>query len=329
MQDHGGYSDIFTGYCSTLPSNGKVAIKRLRMHIAGDKKFHKKLMKELHIWAKLDHPYILPFLGFFFESNDYPSLVSMWMDNGTILTYLDSHPECDLRVIVLRIAEGIEYLHTANVVHSDIKPDNILISSSGEPRICDFGISRMLVESKSLSFGDSTTGDLKGTIRYMSIELLRATDVEPHTYSKASDIWAFGMTLLVFLTRKPPYYHIKSDFRVVPIIMSGELPPVPEDFQSWSEPYKNLWQMCTSCWDKAPRKRPSMSAMASDLRRPLWPWRQKLNQDPFVPIPSDTTNGLYPRPIRILEPLDMFLPFQIPDALKNSPMLHMYKASHG
>ncbi|KAI5121980.1 hypothetical protein M0805_001813 [Coniferiporia weirii] len=233
MKAYGGYSDIFTGYCSVEPSDGhgslKVAIKRLRVHTMGDEKFQKKLVKELRIWIRLDHPYILPLHGFLFEDNNYPSLVSIWMENGTVLTYLESHPGCDLQQMVLRIAEGIEYLHNEGVIHSDIKPENILISSSGEPRICDFGISRMLVASKSFNFS-STTGGIGGTIRYTSIELLSPLDQQSDIYSNSSDVWAFGMTVLVLLTKKPPYSHIKNDAGVISAIMSGELPRISEEY---------------------------------------------------------------------------------------------------
>ncbi|KAI5121112.1 hypothetical protein M0805_002785 [Coniferiporia weirii] len=272
MKAYGGYSDIFTGYCSVVTSDGngilKVAIKRLRVHTMGDEKFQKKLVKELYIWTKLDHPYILPLHGFLFEDDNYPSLVSAWMENGTVLTYLGSHPDCDLRQLVRRIAKGIGYLHNNGIVHSDIKPisENILISSSGEPRICDFGISRVLAASKTFSFG-STTGGIGGTIRYTSIELLYPMDQQSDIYSKASDVWAFGMTVLVLLTKKPPYFHIKNDVGIVSAIMFGELPTIPEEYSNtWSDLYRYLWKLCNLCWARSPSARPSMSTIALKLR---------------------------------------------------------------
>ena len=72
-----------------------------------------------------------------------------------------------------------------------------MISDSGEPLLCDFGISRMLAASKSFSFSNSLTGGLRGTVRFMSKELLQATESVPAEYCEATDIWAFGMTILV------------------------------------------------------------------------------------------------------------------------------------
>ncbi|KAI5120412.1 hypothetical protein M0805_006913 [Coniferiporia weirii] len=231
----------------------------------GDIKFQKRLSKELHIWCKLDHPHILPLLGFFFEDNDYPSLVSEWMENGTVLKYLELHPDCDLQQMILGIAKGIEYLHDNDIVHSDIKPENILISSSGRPRICDFGISHVLSASKDFNIGSSTTGGLKGTIRYTAIELFNVTDEELSTYSKASDVWAFGMTVLVLLTKEPPYSHLSNELQVIVAIMHGGLPPVPEDYEMWPGLYQSLWELCVSCWDISPFRRPTMSNICSAL----------------------------------------------------------------
>ena len=105
----------------------------------------KCLAKELTIWSGLEHANILPFFGFCMDDDDadgcYPSLVSLWMDNGTVRDYLEAHPESNIvvqvchrsfivtqhrllmaRLKVSGIAEGLKYLHDKDVVHSDLKP---------------------------------------------------------------------------------------------------------------------------------------------------------------------------------------------------------------
>ena len=89
------------------------------------------------------------------------------MENGTASGYVKEHPECNVLELVssytlhnenethkeyqiIGIAEGLNYLHTEGVIHSDIKADNVLISNTGLPLICDFGISRMLAASQTL-----------------------------------------------------------------------------------------------------------------------------------------------------------------------------------
>ncbi|KAL5476853.1 hypothetical protein ACEPAI_3039 [Sanghuangporus weigelae] len=253
----GGYSDIVYGYCTGPDGiDYKVAVKRLRLHVMEDRDFQKKLTKELYIWSKLNNRRILPLDGFFLEDSNYPSLVSRWMENGTVLKYLEARPDVDLLRLVTGIAEGITYLHLNRIVHSDIKPDNVLISESGGPLLCDFGVSRMLVASRSFDFSSSLTGGgLRGTLRFMSKELLRATDLSPATYSTASDVWAFGMTVLSILTRKVPYHYISNNIQVITAITKGLLPTTPPDIHGWPTKNQILFKMCTFCWKPVANRR--------------------------------------------------------------------------
>ena len=81
-------------------------------------------------------------------------------------------------------------------IASHIMQDNVLISNSGVPQICDFGMSRMLAASGSL--GSSTSGHLRGSARWMAIELLRGNESSPQpVHTLETDVWAFGMTIHV------------------------------------------------------------------------------------------------------------------------------------
>ncbi|KAH8115034.1 kinase-like domain-containing protein, partial [Phellopilus nigrolimitatus] len=97
---------------------------------------------------------------------------------------------------VIGIADGLQYLHGEGVIHSDLKAENVLISDDGLPRICDFGISRILVSSQTFGGISSQNNGTKGTLRWMSKELLEFCE-PPNTHSMESDIWAFGMTVYV------------------------------------------------------------------------------------------------------------------------------------
>ncbi|KAL5480469.1 hypothetical protein ACEPAI_1739 [Sanghuangporus weigelae] len=263
----GGYSDIVCGYCTGPDGvDYKVAVKKLRLHVMVDRDFQKRLTKELYIWSKLNNRRILPLEGFFFEDNNCPSLVSRWMENGTVLKYLEAHPDVDLLRLMIGIAEGVTYLHLNGIVHSDIKPDNVLISEFGEPLLCDFGVSRMVVASRSFNFSSSLSGGgLRGTLRFMSKELLQATDLSPSTYSRNSDVWAFGMTVLSILTKKVPYHYISNDVQVITAINKGLVPSAPSDIGNW--PLKNqlLWRLCTFCW-KPVTDRHSMQTFVLELQ---------------------------------------------------------------
>lgn len=76
------------------------------------------------------------------------------------------------------------------------------MSESGEPLICDFGISRMLDSSQSLFNSTTHGGDIKGSTRWMAIELLNAIEGKEPKHSKETDVWAYGMTLYVRISFK-------------------------------------------------------------------------------------------------------------------------------
>ncbi|KAI5122336.1 hypothetical protein M0805_002503 [Coniferiporia weirii] len=268
LKAYGGYCDIFFGECTVQtpdPHKKKVAVKRLRIHIQGDRDFAKRLAKELKVWSKLAHQNILPLLGFLLEG-PYPSLVSEWMDNGPVSQYIRNNVDCDVLRMILGVADGIFYLHYKDIVHSDIKAENILVDQFGTPLICDFGISRMLSATQSL--GNSATG-IKGSIRWMAPELLSFSVGEPpKTHTKSSDVWAFGMTVYELLAGKPPYSHLKLDVHVLFAIIHGELPP-PIPLNSLSLRHEKFLSICEpgKCWDRLPELRPSMRQIVLYLTR--------------------------------------------------------------
>ena len=151
------------------------------------------------------------------------------------------------------------------------------MSSSGDPFLCDFGLSRRLIASQTFQFSASMSGNERpGTMRYMTRELL----CDGAKFSEKSDVWAFGMTILVsfvelyvrayssilqsFLTMKPPYPEKKIDAQVINAINNNELPSLPADFDSWSPSRQSLWYIATFCW-RAESFRPSISDIASAL----------------------------------------------------------------
>ncbi|KAI5119303.1 hypothetical protein M0805_008218 [Coniferiporia weirii] len=265
LKAHGGYCDVFIG---RWLRNGeciyKVAIKRLRVHIQSDRDFAKFLANEIRVWSKLGHCNILPLLGYVVEG-EYPSLISEWMEDGTVSRYIIEHPECDVLTMILGIAEGLKYLHDEGVIHSDIKADNVLVSRSGVPRICDFGISRMLAASQTFGGASTQTGGIRGSVRWMAIELLVISD-PPAKHSTQSDIWAFGMTVYELLTRTLPYANLKHDLHVMFAILQGDQPRFPESFDDWPECYQKIWGICCSCWNPDPNLRYSMEHVVSYLR---------------------------------------------------------------
>ncbi|KAL5480660.1 hypothetical protein ACEPAI_9600 [Sanghuangporus weigelae] len=258
---HGGTSDLFLG--SLRLENGKecrVAVKRLRIYAMRNGKSEKALAKELYVWSKLNHPRILRLEGLYVDGN-YPHLISPWMTNSTALSYLERNRCADVVHMFTGITEGIAYLHAQKIVHSDIKPDNVLIDDSGEPLLCDFGMSRMLEKPDTYPINNTTTTDgVRGTIRYMSKELFK----ENASLTESSDIWAFGMTVYTLLTRHQPYENLTTEVQVLLAIVDGTLPSWPEDIGTWSTANQSLSRMCQRCWEE-PMMRPDIGTLLREL----------------------------------------------------------------
>ncbi|KAL5532133.1 hypothetical protein ACEPAF_5697 [Sanghuangporus sanghuang] len=90
----------------------------------------------------------------------------------------------------------------------------------------------------------------------MSKELLQATESAPVVCNKASDIWAFGMTILLILTRNPPYHDISNDVQVITGLCRGVWPSTPSDLTLWPMKSQILWRMCELCWKPVALREP-------------------------------------------------------------------------
>ncbi|KAI5116781.1 hypothetical protein M0805_008735 [Coniferiporia weirii] len=261
----GSYGDVYTGTYD-WPGRGKVtvAIKCLRNLNPG---ITKVVAKEIYIWSKLDHRNLLRLQGYItITEGNLPALVSEWMENGTVLNYVKSHTDCDVMHLILGLAEGLAYLHDNGVIHSDIKSDNVLVSSSGDAVICDFGISRALNATQAGLGGNTTvSGGPGGTVRWMAYELIAETETY-RKHSKESDVWAFGMTAYELLTKDRPYAHISNNFQVPVFIAKKELPNPPASFDEWPTDGREIWDLLQLCWNPDPQKRISMAEVVETLK---------------------------------------------------------------
>ncbi|KLO08685.1 kinase-like protein [Schizopora paradoxa] len=265
LDAHGGYCDVFIAK-SRRHGERVVAIKRLRVHILHHKDVAKMLFRELTIWSSLDHPNVLPLLGYVMHGK-YPALISEWMGNGTMKRYMEDHPEVSVMNMAKGIAAGLLHLHELNVVHSDLKSDNILISEDGQPLLADFGISRIMTASLSVT---TTTAAPKGSVRWMAIELLEVdlsgeqSFGKPAVHTKMTDVWSYGMVIYELLTSQYPYAHLRHELQVSMAIINGQTPERPTDLKNREEDL--MWLVCQKCWQADPLHRPDMGRLCNVLR---------------------------------------------------------------
>ncbi|KAF9643892.1 kinase-like protein [Thelephora ganbajun] len=110
----GGYADMYRG---TLNDSG-ICIKRIRIHGSDDERATKVFCQEAVIWKCLKHPNILLLLG---VTTSPLRLVSDWMSGGNLQEYIEKHPDTDRLELLCKVANGLCYLHSCDVIHGSIR----------------------------------------------------------------------------------------------------------------------------------------------------------------------------------------------------------------
>ncbi|KAJ7929685.1 TKL/TKL-ccin protein kinase [Mycena leptocephala] len=259
----GGNSNIYRGKLSR--SDGRkirVAIKMFRMSDDGSGQMDeilRRLRREVDVWSRLKHPNILPFIGVCDDLAPSPVLISPFYKFGHVGTYLRKHPRINRADLVRGIAAGLEFLHANNIIHGDLKVQNVLVDKQGTPRICDFGISK-IINRRGFTMSNV------GTAPYMAPELFfvidGATQEESPSTTKSSDVYSFALLVLEIFTSEPPKGRPSRPI-VTSRILAG-LRPKREDYDV--NTVKNeAWSILDRCWDFEPQLRPSISHVLHDL----------------------------------------------------------------
>ncbi|KAJ7730618.1 kinase-like domain-containing protein [Mycena maculata] len=164
----------------------------------------KRLIREANIWSNLEHESVLPFIG---VCNDVhiapcPVLISPFCGFGHVGRYLTKNPSADRdHHLVCGVASGLKFPHDNDIVHGDLKVENVLVDKRGVPCICDFGISKILHRR-----GYTTLS--VGTVPHMAPELFLVigrdnTSGELPSTTKRSDVYSFALLALEILTSEP------------------------------------------------------------------------------------------------------------------------------
>ncbi|KAF9446489.1 kinase-like protein [Macrolepiota fuliginosa MF-IS2] len=241
----GGYADVYQGKFE----DKTLCVKAIRVATHQQDDTLTGNLSEMAIWAHLSHPNILEFYGVYIFDVGVPQscFVSPWMENGNLDQYLKRRPEVPRMPLVLDVAEGVLYLHQSNVVHSDLKSENVLVSGEGRALIGDFGISNVVTSS-----GATFTESPNGTTRWMAPELYEGD----HQATQLSDIWSLGCLFYKILTRKIPFYQYPSDTQALLAVIAGHIPVRPIPAVGCDSIDGTMWGLLERCWDSVPYCRP-------------------------------------------------------------------------
>jgi serine/threonine-protein kinase len=184
----GGMASVYRGYQESIDRS--VAVKILPPEFLHDPNFSQRFLAEARTLAKLTHPSILPLYDFG-TANDVPYIVMPLMAKGTLGDRLHAPlPLAEVVRIITPIAAALDYAHKQGVIHRDIKPSNILFDQNDTPFLGDFGISKALEASSSM-----TGTGIVGTPDYMSPEQARGENLDGR-----SDVYSLGVVAYQALT---------------------------------------------------------------------------------------------------------------------------------
>lgn len=194
----GGFSEVWLAH--DIVADLEVALKIYMPLDELDETGKEDFRREFARLCGLNHSNIIHAVGFGIFKDELPYLAMNVCHNGSAKRLIGNITEDELWNFIEQIASGLSYLHKREIIHQDMKPDNVLINSDGQYLIIDFGISTKTRNTlrKSVKAKGNVGG---GTPWYMSVESFGTES--PHIYAR--DIWAFGATLYELMTGDTPF----------------------------------------------------------------------------------------------------------------------------
>ncbi|MBR5127480.1 MAG: Stk1 family PASTA domain-containing Ser/Thr kinase, partial [Roseburia sp.] len=268
----GGMSDVYKALDHTLGRN--VAIKVLKAEFSEDMNFVTKFRTEAQSAAGLEHPNIVNIYDVGSES-EFHYIVMEYIEGITLKTYIEKKGQLSFKEatsIAIQVGRGIEAAHNKGIIHRDIKPQNIIISTEGKVKVTDFGIAKAATTN-------TISSDVMGSVHYSSPEQARNGFVDGK-----SDIYSLGIVMYEMITGRVPFdgdstvavaiQHLQEEMES-PKTYAPELPISME-------------KIILKCTQKNPDRRyENMTALLSDLRKSL------ISPDEdfvvIAPIPQDKT----------------------------------------
>lgn len=232
----GGFGTVYKAFDPQLER--LVALKAPRLQITPTRRSAERFRNESLSLAKLRHPNIVVMYDSVVDDRGWPFMVMEFLQPAEFSTTSDF---AELRRLFAEIAMGLEYAHQQDVVHRDLKPQNILIGAQGQAVIADFGLA---LQCESLDPGE----DSAGTLQYMPPEQIQG---RTHWMDGRADVWSVGVMLYESLCGRTPFAGIDTTNVAEGIL--GKVPRPPRQIDSKIP--EDLERICLKCLQKNPERR--------------------------------------------------------------------------
>ncbi|GBE78410.1 kinase [Sparassis latifolia] len=241
----GSFGSVYVAV--NLDTGSLMAVKEIRFQeIAGLSNLYSQIKDELSVMEMLHHPNVVEYYGIEVH-RDKVYIFEEYCQGGSLADLLEHgriEDEGIIQIYTLQMVEGLAYLHSQNVVHRDIKPDNILLDHMGVIKFVDFGAAKILAKNqrsiqRSRRVSDAPSNlpeggfgmnnSLTGTPMYMSPEVIRNSS---HGRQGAMDIWSLGCVVLECATGKKPWSNLDNEWAIMfHIGVATQHPPLPDPSQ--------------------------------------------------------------------------------------------------
>lgn len=250
----GGMADVYKGKDTML--NRYVAIKVLKKEYRENKDFVRKFRSEAQAAAGLLNPNIVNVYDVGEDRGLYYMVMEL-VEGITLKEYIQKKGKLSTKEaisIAIQMCTGIEAAHKHNIIHRDIKPQNIIISKEGKVKVTDFGIARA-VDSNTVS------SNAMGSVHYVSPEQARGGYCDAK-----SDIYSVGITMYEMITGRVPF----DGDSTVSVAMKHLQENITPPSQYAPDMSKALEKIILKCTQKSPERRyESTTLLIQDLKRAL------------------------------------------------------------
>ncbi|XP_056380214.1 RAF proto-oncogene serine/threonine-protein kinase isoform X3 [Hyla sarda] len=238
--------------------HGDVAVKILKVTDPTPEQLQ-AFRNEVAVLRKTRHVNILLFMGYMTKEN--LAIVTQWCEGSSLYKHLHVQETkfqmFQLIDIARQTAQGMDYLHAKNIIHRDMKSNNIFLHEGLTVKIGDFGLATV----KSRWSGSQQVEQPTGSILWMAPEVIRMQDNNPFSFQ--SDVYSYGIVLYELMTGELPYSHIRDRDQIIFLVGRGCL--VPDLSKLYKNCPKAMKRLVADCVQKVKEERPLFPQILSSI----------------------------------------------------------------